>query len=379
MGHKMRILCAVLAAVMLLGSLAGCSAPRLTIGGVSGKAADIGDTELSAGEYLAYLYNAYYNIYYSQGLYMYAGYYDVWDQTYTYGEGDNAEKLKLAEYIKRTAQDSAVRQYALEGLMKKYSVSWDADEEKKINENLKDTKEDAYLSLGISNDHFISVYKKLNLNESSLFYTLYGEGGQREVPEADRKAYFEKNYLSYKIISIPLTGSDSKELDDAGKKEITDRLGGYLAKYEETKNFEAVVDQYNADEKKDDEKKDDTSSTTSSGDEKKGSTDKDNRKNADANSISDTQLVEAIRSVDVGKAKVVTYKANGSTATAALILRLDINEPASLFTDETKSILYSLKYEEFDKEVDEAVAKITYKFRSSVVRKCDPKDFVQQK
>ena len=55
MGHKMRILCAVLAAVMLLGSLAGCSAPRLTIGGVSGKAADIGDTELSAGEYLAYL------------------------------------------------------------------------------------------------------------------------------------------------------------------------------------------------------------------------------------------------------------------------------------------------------------------------------------
>ena len=44
MGHKMRILCAVLAAVMLLGSLAGCSAPRLTIGGVSGKAAVIGDT-----------------------------------------------------------------------------------------------------------------------------------------------------------------------------------------------------------------------------------------------------------------------------------------------------------------------------------------------
>ena len=83
--------------------------------------------------------------------------------------------------------------------------------------------------------------------------------------------------------------------------------------------------------------------------------------------------------MDVGKAKVVTYKANGSTATAALILRLDINEPASLFTDETKNILYSLKYEEFDKEVDEAVAKITYKFRSSVVRKCDPKDFVQQK
>ena len=378
MGHKIRILCAVLAAVMLLGALAGCSAPRLTIGGVSGKAADIGDTELSAGEYLAYLYNAYYNLYYSQGLYMYASYYDVWDQTYTYGEGDDAEKLKLAEYIKRTAQDSAVRQYALEGMMKKYDVSWDADEEKKIDESLKDVGKDAYMSLGISNDHFISVYKKLNLNESSLFYTLYGEGGQREVSEADRKAYFEKNYLSYKIISIALTGSDGKELDDAGKKKITDRLDGYLAKYEETKNFEAVVDQYNADEKKDDEKKDDTSSTTSSDEEKKGSTDEDNRKNADANNISDTQLVEAIRSVDVGKAKVVNYKANGSTATAALILRLDINEPSSLFTDETKSILYSLKYEDFDKEVGEEVAKVTYKFVSSVVRKCDPKDFVQQ-
>jgi hypothetical protein len=65
-----------------------------------------------------------------------------------------------------------------------------------------------------------------------------------------------------------------------------------------------------------------------------------------------------------------------AAATAALILRLDINNPAKLFTDETENILYGMKYEEFDKEVKKAMAGKTIDLKASVVKKCNPKNFV---
>lgn len=365
MNHMKRLACAVLA-LALCGAflLTGCSAPRLTIGGTANTAATIGDTTLSTGEYLAYLYNSFYNLYYSQGLYQYAQYgYDVWSQEYTYGEGDDAQKVKFDEYLKLSAQDAAVRQVALRQLMEKYNVSWNADDQKELETNLENVKADSYLSLGISKDNFIKVTKELSLNETGLFYGLYGEGGQREMSEADRKAYFDENYLSYKMISISLTDSSGSEMTDDAKKEVTDQLEGYLAEYNKSGNFEAVVDEYNK------SKASDASTVEASKDE-------DNRKNIDGKTATDEDLVKAIRSVEVGKAQVVTYKANGSTATAALILRLDIHSPESLFTDETKNIIQGAKYDEFDTEVKEAVKALTVNFKKSVVKKCDPKNFV---
>lgn len=366
MKHIKRLACTVLA-VALCGAvlLTGCSAPRLTIGGTAQTAATIGDTTLSTGEYLAYLYNTFYNMYYSQGLYQYAQYgYDVWGQEYTYGEGDEAEKMAFDEYLKRTAQDSAVRQVALRQLMDKYKISWNADELKELEENLANVQADSYLSLGISKDNFVKVTKELSLNETGLFYGLYGEGGQREMSEADRKAYFDENYLSYKMISVALTDSKGAELDAAGKKKITDELEGYLAQYNKSGNFEAVVDAYNKAKAGEDDEKPEASK------------DEDNRKNLDGKTATDEDLVKAIRSVDVGKAKVVTYKAGGTTETAALILRLDIHTPESLFTDETKNIIRGAKYDEFDKEVKETVKGLTVKFNKSVVKQCNPQNFL---
>ncbi len=365
MNHMKRLACAVLA-LALCGAflLTGCSAPRLTIGGTPDTAATIGDTTLSTGEYLAYLYNSFYNLYYSQGLYQYAQYgYDVWAQEYTYGEGDDAQKVKFDEYLKLSAQDAAVRQVALRQLMDKYGVSWNTEEQTELEKNLENVKADSYLSLGINKEHFVKVTKELSLNETGLFYGLYGEGGQREMSEADRKTYFDENYLSYKMISISLTDSNGSEMTDDAKKEVTDKLEGYLAEYNKSGNFDAVIDAYNHSQESDQDH------------EHEASKDEDNRKNIDGKTATDEDLVKAIRSVEVGKAQVVTYKANGSTATAALILRLDIHTPESLFTDETKNIIRGAKYDEFDAEVKEAVKGLTVSFNKSVVKKCDPKNF----
>lgn len=160
-----------------------------------------------------------------------------------------------------------------------------------------------------------------------------------------------------------MTDTNGAELDEAGQKEITDKLESYLAQYKAEGSFEAVVDAYNK-------------STASDASSVTASTDEDNRINVDATQASDEQLIEAVHSVDVGQAKVVTYKAGGSTLTAALILRLDPQQPDSVFTDSTEAILYGMKFEEFNTEVEKAVAALKVSFKKSVVKKCDPQNFV---
>ncbi len=357
------ILAVVLSAVLLLG---GCSAPKLTIGGTPAAAGTVAGEDLPTGKYLAYLYNTFYDMYYNQGLYQYAMYgYDAWGQEYTYGEGNDARKVDLAEYIKLVTKDTITRQAALGKMLKENELGWNADDLKTLEENIAEMEKDAYLSLGMSDEHFIDVYKQVGLNESSLFYGLYGQGGKREVSEADRKAYYEKNFLSYKILSISLTDDQGSELNAEGKKKVLDELEGYLAQYNKDKNFEAVMDAYNK-------------KNAAEGEKVEASKDEDNRTDMDATQSEDEELVKAIRGVDVGKAKVVEYKAGGTTNTAALIVRLDINKPDTLFADKTNDILFGMKWEEFNKEVTEEMGKIEVTLKKSVVKKCDPKNFATE-
>ncbi|MBR5524879.1 MAG: hypothetical protein IKU51_06405 [Clostridia bacterium] len=366
MKNTKRILCSLLAAVLLLSvMLSGCSMPKITLPG-TGDVAATGDVELSTGEYLAYLYNEFYNMYYNQGLYQYEMYYqdyDVWAQSYTYGEGDDAEKLLFSDYIIRAAQDYVKRQIALEKLMDENKLDWLEKDVEELEADIKEMGKDAYLTLGISDENFLTVYKDISLNERGAFYGLYGKDGPREVKEEDLKKYFTDNYLSYKMISISLTNSEGKELDAEGKKKITDQLNGYLDKYNADKNFEAVMDEYNK-------------SNAKEGEEVTATKDEDNRRDYDANDM-DENLVKAIRDIEVGSAKVVEYKSGGSTPTAALIVRLDINEPAKLYTDSYEAILSSLKYEEFNEEVEKLTKEVDLTFNKKVVKKCKPENFLQ--
>lgn len=361
-----RILCAAIVAVMMLSMmLAGCSAPKLIIGGTPDVAGTVADKEISTGEYLAYLYNTFYTMYYDQGLYYYEYYgMDPWTQQFTYGEGDDAVEVELSEYITMQTQDTIVRQEALTQMMAEYGISWIEDEEKEIDEELSEMSENNFIDIGFTNEKFITVYKNLYLNERSAFFGLYGEGGDREVTEEELREYFDENYLSYKTITVALLDEDGEELDEDAKKKITDELNGYLEQYNTDKDFEKVVDAYNEAQGEEDT-------------EVEASTDEDNRISGDAVDM-DTDLVEAIRTVDVGAAKVVTYQADGTTPTAALILRLDINdEEQGLFEDSEETILQTLKYEEFDEEVTEAANNIEAKFSKSVVNKCKPENFVE--
>ena len=367
MKRTIRILSAVLALTLSLSvMLTGCELWKPTLPGIGDVAATYGDgQEISTGEYLAYLYMSFSTIY--NDFYYYEQYgLDPWEQTPPYE--DNTDSLKLEDYIVASTKKTIKQQIVLDKLMKDEGLSWIEDELTDIEEELAASEPNMYLSAGISDEHFASVYKKIMLNQRGVFFGRYGKGGTNEIKETELKKYFKDNYLSYKIISVPLTkvkdNGETENMTDKEKKAELEKLNKYLGIVEE-KNFEKAMDQYNKD-------------NTAEGDEApKATKDEDNRQNVDATEM-DENLVKAIRGVKVGEVKVVEYKTSddAATPTAALIQRLDINDPKTLYEDSIESIIIALKSEDFEKEIDKAIEELNITFDEKVVDKCSPKDFL---
>ncbi len=378
MKNTIRILCAVLAVAMLM---TGCAMPKIVLPGTPDVAATYGDgTTISTGEYLAYLYLNFEQVYSQYASYASYGI-DPWTSEYCRIPYDTADgetvNLDLETYIVRAAEDSIKNNIVIEQMMKDNNISLIEDEAKEIDEEIAKMPEGAYLPVGVSNENFGKAYKNLMLNQRSAFFGMYGEGGPKAVAEADIRKYFDTNYLSYKMISVSLTKSEKQAdgsektvpMTDAEKAAELKKLNEYLTTCNE-KGFEAAMDAYNK-------------ANASEGTEVKATTDEENRINDDA-TVMDEQLVKAIRSVEVGTAKVVEYGGTEATddkeatpnTTAALIMRLDINKPDTLYADSKENILISLKSEEFEKAVKDAVATLTITFDEKVQKKCSPKDFV---
>ena len=146
MKNTKRILMAVLAMVMVLSvMLTGCSRPQVTFNKVPDTAATYSGGEITTGQYLAYLYLEFENLYYNQGLYQYEMYgMDPWEQSFPYG--DTEEKLMLSDYIIRATQDNIKRQIVLQQIMKDNKLEWIAEDLAELNKSIADMQKDAYVS-----------------------------------------------------------------------------------------------------------------------------------------------------------------------------------------------------------------------------------------
>ena len=232
----------VLAAVMTVSLLfmTACSTPAVAMT-VDGK-------DYTTGEYLANLYMNFYNVYYQGGLYQYTSYgMDPWAQSFPYGEGDDAEDLKLADYLVAMTKDGIVRQKAVENLMAKYGISVPEEEMKKFDEEMATYKESEMLAYGFNKEHYMNMYIALNMNEQELFYQLYDAEGQKAVSEAEIRDYFDNQYVAYKAITISQMGDDGEALSDTDKEANRVTLQGYLDQFNKSKDFDAVIAQYEED------------------------------------------------------------------------------------------------------------------------------------
>lgn len=367
---------AVLATTLLAS---GCSTPKTAI--------TVDGTSYSTGEYLAYLYNSFYQIYVNQGLYYYdlsaSSTYDVWNQTYTYSEDEETE-YNLADYMRRSAKDSIIRQVAVQRLLTQYGLSISEEDEAALNEQLASLKADAYIEYGFNNESYARMYREYNLNEKALFLGLYDKGGAREVPEADVRAYFDENYLSYEMISYALVDSDGKALSDEELKKISEDLDGYLKMFQDGTGFDDVIAQQKKDAAGESETKDSTSTETETDSDTDTSTTSNNRVDIDSSQSGDKELVTALKEMSFGEAKIIEYSTDSGTKTKALVLRMDPEKdrgndadgnPVDYYANQRNTILYQLKSEELNTEIEEKVATLSVDANERVMKKCDPYEF----
>ncbi len=396
-----RILCIALATLLVLSSLllGGCSTPKYAL--------EADGVKFEMGDYLSYLY-AVLTTDSNVSLYCYYFGTEALGKNASYNDKD----VTIEEYIKLSAQDTMIRQVALRNLLEENGLEWDKEELADIEKQLKELDNDAFISLGFNNDRYIQTTKWLGLNESSLFFGLYGKGGKKEVAKADIQKYFDDNYLSYKMIEISLVDSNSKELSDEKKAEIEARLQKYLDAFnsgEQTGNGfdENVYAAYIADEeaakeenKKDESKEDERDSktveepaeesTSDNADETTEDTDKETTDDADKDDadkedekltatrndmfkedFADEDLLKAVESVPEGTAAIKTYQKNGTAKTMALIFRMDPeaerntadkdgNEVVVDYVgDLNDTILQYMKFDEFDTDVKKEIDAIT--------------------
>ncbi|HHV50463.1 MAG TPA: hypothetical protein GXX54_01995 [Clostridiales bacterium] len=363
------VFCVAICFVMLsVGLLSGCSTPQYAVEFKDG-------TKLTTGEYLAYLYNSYLSTIYNA--YDYSTGKIDWSQKLKYGEGDDAKEIPVQDYIIQITKDTILRYKAIADKLNELGLKLSEEDEKEFKEYRDSLSNNQFIQLGFNNDAFIKVYKAVSYDESTLFFGLYDKGGKREMSEDEIKKYYQDNIFTYKSITIPLTDEKGSDLDDAGVEKVKKRLQEYLDLFNSEKDFDKVIDKYNKDESDEEEDKEETKKeedTSKDTDKDEDETD-ENLRYVDATK-DDENLVKAIKSVDVGSAKIVEYKQNGTTNVAALIYRVKPEDTKEYSLEKMrKTIIQSAKYEEFGKEIDkyaEELAKDT-KFNNTVLKKCTPK------
>ena len=304
--------------------------------------------ELTTQQYLAYLYLNFSDIYYNQGLDQFASL-DLWSQTFPYGE--EGEELTLSDYIVRATQDNIKRQIVLRQMMQDYGIRWDPEEEAEVSEALTTMSADVCLKLGFDSDNYADAMKNYILNDKSTFIGLYGTDGPRAVSELDLRQYFVQNYLSYRAIGIPLLDDNQQALDKNSEayEQIMAKMSHYLTVYEQD-GFDAVYVLHT------------------------GKSAENARVDADATQMDDA-FAQAVRTVDVGDATIVELDSDG-VPYIVLIQRLNIYDPPGLFEESVEDILYTLKGETFQQEVQTAMEQLNITFDATVTDRLHPEDFL---
>lgn len=370
-----RILATVCAVVMLVLCCAGCSTPAdaMTIDGYT----------VSTGEYLANMYNMFYQAYYNGGLY-YTAYYNqytadqVWAMEQTYGEGDTALTLTLDDYIKQMTKDSLIRQQAVKALMKEYGITLSDEDIKEIDEQMS-TYDNSLITFGFNAENYKKMMTAYNFEEAALFYGLYNEGGPKGIAETDVRSYFDTNYLVYKTFTLSLVDDDGADLPEEDIAKLEAQMQTYLDMHKAGKDALEIYKQYLADEeaKEAEEEEEDSSSTTTTDEEEEVEWTFSSLVATDESANED--LATVIQGLETGEAATVTYSPSTSSKVLAFVIRYDHSddyESKDEFYEETRdSVLYTMKAEEYEAMLEEMIEQKTEKteVNDRTMDMCDPK------
>lgn len=236
-----------MAMLMLFSAIAsGCSVNKEWAYKANGE-------ELPIGVYITALYEAYSEAKtYAEKLDGYDASKSDWlDKEIT---DDDGNKAVASKWIKEHAELRCLELMAAEAEMKKLGATVDSAMMSSLNEAAESNwyfgttytqyigyftpLKDTLAPKGVSLESFKRIEATFAANSQVLFDKLYLAGGTQEVKKDEITKYFEKNYVKYSYLPVPLYDSTTDEaqqqkkvaLSDAKVKEITTALDGYAKK-----------------------------------------------------------------------------------------------------------------------------------------------------
>lgn len=294
-------------------------------------------------------------------------------------EGHDGEKGIARDLIKKEAEETCLKYLAIENAVKEQGATVDSAQVSTARDQSKTYWEvGPYASYGyvqpmkkelepygVSFDSFAYATADYSVNYSTLFASLYAEGGSQAVPDSELVKFVEDNYADYSYFNVPLYESQQEEgsdqpanvaLSDEKKKELTDQLNGYAKAINDGKAYADVVSEY----------------MTANSITENPSKD-DNIEHKDDFSAGE-EVKAAYEKLETGKASVVTV-GEGDTATLYLVYKKDIKADSAKYVTENRSaVLSKAKTDDFDKYIEELIEKLDYE-KSSAVDGYDPKMF----
>lgn len=269
-----------------------------------------------------------------------------------YQEGVDSSKSMLEQEIEGKPaetwiRDSAVRatklMFAVDDMMEELGLSLTEEDQKQIETNTNSgwTQLSSALEKYVAKSSYEKAYTELNYKYTMVFKAIYGEGGEKEVPEEELLEYVKEHYTDYSYIMAPLYDSSYQALEDEKKTAVRTLLEDCVGKINDgSMTVEEAAAAY--------EKEMETSDSLTS-----GVTDLEAQGGSE-------KLVEALKKIGAGKAYFVDLSEESSCY--FLVYKRDINKTAGEYLedeDHRLSVLSELRGEEFADMLEEKVDTMT--------------------
>ena len=269
-----------------------------------------------------------------------------------YQEGVDSSKSMLEQEIEGKPAETWIRENAIrstklmlavDDMMNELGLSLSEEDQKQIETNTNSgwTQLSSALEKYVAKSSYQKAYTELNYKYTMVFEALYGEGGEKEVPQEELLQYVKEHYTDYSYIMAPLYDSSYQALEDEKKTAVRDLLEDCVKKINDgSMTVEEAAEAY--------EKEMETSDSLTS-----GVTDLETQGNND-------KLVEALKKIDTGNAYFVDLSEESSCY--FLVYKRDINKTAGEYLDNEDnrlSVLSELKGDEFADMMEEKVDTMT--------------------
>lgn len=365
MANFKKISAAAVCSAMIL-SLSACgnniAGPDTTYGAV------IDGYKVPAGVFIAMQMNAYYDAaYYTEPTDENAETEAVTTTAATDASSSETEATTTTPFTDKVIEDKPVREWindeatksmqefvAIENKFDDLGLAFEDNEKEKNQIYLDSIWEyygENYENAGISEDsQFLIMLNSTKKN--MVFDYFYAEGGEKEISEADIKAYLDENNKRINYIKMELRDGEGNLLKSEGKEEIKKMAMDYIDRINTGEDFAAVSREYSdyydklvADAKASAAESTDTADTATT-ETASSYTDNEIVVEKDSSYPSEAVVTESFKS-DVGSVILVE-----EDEVYYVVKVLDLYSDESFYSDNENYVRHQLKDDEFDEMIE---------------------------